>query len=237
MQTHHWLREAEAEALSLLQLLQRAVASGGFDPLALRRALEAAIVKIKLDDRARALGFTAEHLRRVRLALFAAADEFTQRPGSRCDYSAHPPPGDPPLLQQKYLNNTTSAGHHFFEHLAAAVDERRPGDAETAVLEVFERCLASGFRGKYEAHDISGLEAVRARVRDKLRRSLAAPELPPALPPAPWPAPPVRGGLARWLALLALLFAAAVLVTYRAELARDVDEVRARLAPAPALPS
>jgi hypothetical protein len=77
-----WLREAVAEALSWILVLQRAVAHGGADPHALRRAIEAAVLKVKLDDRARALGFTADLLQRVRLALIVTADEITQRRGS-----------------------------------------------------------------------------------------------------------------------------------------------------------
>lgn len=224
-----WLREAVAEALSLALVLQRAVTTGGFDPYALRRALEAAILKIKLDDEARALGFTAELLRRVRLALIATADEIAQRPGSRADYSAPPPPGELPLLQQKYFNNTTSAGHHFFEELAATIDARRPGDAESAVIEVFAVCLALGFRGKYEAHDIAGHEAMRNRVTDKLRRALAVPELPPVSPPARWPLPPRGSGLLAAVAAVAALFAAALLLTYQAELSADAEALRGHL--------
>ena len=42
MHATRWLREAIAEAISLVMVLQRAVVLGGFDPYALRRAMERA---------------------------------------------------------------------------------------------------------------------------------------------------------------------------------------------------
>ena len=92
MQATRWMRELVAESFSLIFLLERVVRTGGVDPYALRQAFEAAVVRVKYDDRARGLGFTPEHLRRVRLALIATADEITQRPGSRVNYSAPEPP-------------------------------------------------------------------------------------------------------------------------------------------------
>lgn len=229
MHATRWLREAIAEAISLVMVLQRAVVLGGFDPYALRRAMEAAILRVKLDDRARALGFTAELMRRVRLALIATADEITQRPGSRVNYSAPEPPGQPPLLQQKHFNGTTIAGHTFFEELSLIIDNRSAGEPEAAVLEAFAVCLAFGFRGKYDAHDIEGYEAMRARVNDKLRRSLAIPVELPATPPVPWPQVRSSSAPLFWIAGLSLLFAAAMLLTYDLVLSTDANTLRGAL--------
>lgn len=228
MEATRWLREAVAEALSLIMVLQRAVVLGGFDPYALRRAIEAGILRVKLDDRARALGFTAEYMRRVRLALFATADEVTQRPGSLADYSTPPPPAEPPLLQQRHFGGTI-AGHTFFKELDATLDNRRPDDAESAVLEVFALCLALGFRGKYEAHDIAGYEAVRARVNDKLRRGLAVPDELPRHPAARWPPTPRHSRLLLWIGLLCAVFGAAMFLTYRRDLGRDAATLHDQL--------
>lgn len=233
MDATRWLREAVAEALSLVMVLQRAVVLGGFDPYALRRSIEAAALRVKLDDRARALGFTAELMRRVRLALVATADEITQRPGSLADYSAPPPPGEPPLLQQRHFGGTI-AGHTFFKELDASIDSRHPTDAEAAALEVFALCLALGFRGKYEAHDIAGYEAMRARVNDKLRRGLAVPEEPPRSAPERWPLPPRPGHLLPWIGLLCAVFGAAMYLTYRRDLDADADTLREQLDASPA---
>src|SRR5690606_18461711 len=115
MQATDWLREHVAEAFSILFLLRRAVARGACDP--------------------RAVGLRNEDLKRIRLALIAAADEITQRPGSRCDYSSPPPPGEPPLLQQKYFRNTTSAGHFFFDELEIVLSGYRPCASDPAILE------------------------------------------------------------------------------------------------------
>ena len=231
MQAHHWLRAAIAEPLAFIMTLQRAVTSGGFDPHALRRAIEGAIMKVKLDDRARALEFDAEMLHRIRLALIVTADEITQRPGSRADYSAPPPPGELPLLQQKFLGGVIQGGHSFFAELNAVIASRRPGDAELAVLEVFALCISLGFRGQYAARDLVGYEAMRARVNDKLRRPLALHDAPPPVLPARWPLPPPQTRVLLWIALLCSAFRAAMLATYHAELAADVEALRAALTP------
>ncbi len=230
MHATRWLREAIAEAISLVMVLQRAVVLGGFDPYALRRAMEAAILRVKLDDRARALGFTAELMRRVRLALIATADEITQRPGSLADYSAPPPPGEFPLLQQKYCGGIIQTGHTFFKELDATIESRHPDDAEAAVIEVFALCLALGFRGKYEARDIAGYEAMRARVNDKLHHGLAVPDEPARLTPARWPLPPRPSRLLAWIGLLSAVFGAAMLLTYHRDLGDDARTLRERLA-------
>ena len=229
MQTTRWMRELVADSFSLIFLLERAVRTGGVDPFALRQAFETAVVRVKYDDRARGLGFTPEQLRRVRLALIATADEITQRPGSRVNYSAPEPPGQPPLLQQKHFNGTTIAGHTFFEELSVTIDSRSASEPEAAVLEAFAVCLAFGFRGKYEAHDIEGYEAMRARLNDKLRRSLAVPvELPVAVP-APWPQQRSLHAPLLWIGGLSVLFAVAMLLTYHLVLAADASALRQRL--------
>ena len=226
-----WLRDTTAEARSLIFLLRRAVLRGGHDPHALRRALELSLTPLQLDDRARALGFCHEDLRRARLALVAVADELTQRPGSRCDYSNPPPPGELPLLQQKFLGGVIQGGHSFFAELNAVIASRRPGDAELAVLEVFALCISLGFRGQYAARDLVGYEAMRARVNDKLRRPLALHDAPPPVLRARWPLPPPQTRVLLWIALLCSAFSAAMLATYHAELAADVEALRAALTP------
>lgn len=224
-----WLRPQIAPALSNIFLLQRAAESGGLDPHLLRREIDAAIGKLRLDEPARALGFTPEHLQHVRLALVTAADEFTQRPGSRCDYSAPPPPGELPLLQQKYFNNRIDLGHRFFDELKSTIDKHSPSPVEHAVLEVFALCIALGVRGKYTAFDLDGYEAIRTRLFAKLRGTLALPDGPPLAAPAPWPAAPRSGRLLLRVAGFTLLFALALLATYRAELANSAAGLRQHL--------
>ena len=231
MQAHHWLRSAIAEAISLIMTLGHAVTHGGFDPLALRRGIEAAVLKIKLDERARALEFTAGMLQRVRLALLVTADEISQRRGSLADYSASPPPGEQPLLQQKYLGGVIRGGHSFFEELDAAIASRRPADAEFAVIEVFALCIALGFRGKYDARDLVGYEAMRTRVNDKLRRPLALHDTPPPVPQVRWPQPRPGSRALLWVALVCVGFGVAMHLTYHAALDADVETLRAALEP------
>lgn len=229
MRAIDWLRETVAEALSVMFLLRRAVARGGCDPHALRRALEAALVPVQLDDRARALGFRHEDLRRVLLALVATADELTQRPGSLCDYSSPAPPGDVPLLQQKLFKNTTSAGQFFFDELGLLLDGYRPGPCDSAVLEIFAHCLALGFHGRLEQHDVAGHATIRARVLDRLRATLSLPDSLPRTPAVPWPLPRPTSRLLLALAGLSVLFAAAVLLTHCATLSADAAALDRRL--------
>lgn len=224
-----WLRRQIAPALSNIVLLQRAAEAGGVDPHLLRREIDGALGKLRLDEPARALGFTAEHVQRARVALVTAADEFSQRPGSRCDYSAPPPAGEMPLLQQKYFDNRTDLGNRFFDELKAIIDKHSPSPVEHAVLEVFALCVALGVRGMYESYDLDGYEAIRARLFAKLRPTLAIPDGPPAIAPAPWPASPRSGRLLLWVAGFTLLFAGALLYTHRVEVARNAAELRRHL--------
>ncbi len=224
-----WLREQIAPALSNIILLQRAAERGGFDPLLLRREIDAALTKLRLDPTARDLGFTPEHIQRVRVALITAADEFTQRPGSRCDYSRPPPPGEVPLLQQKYFQNRIDLGNRFFDELKAVLDKHSPSPVEHAVLEVFALCIALGVRGMYEAFDLDGYEAIRARLVAKLRTNLALPEGPPQLAPAPWPARPRPTPLLLGVAASIVLIVLALFLQYRAETTRDAERLRAGL--------
>lgn len=224
MDPSRWIRSRCAPALTHIILLRRAVEAGGVDPHALRARIEGAIVNsIQWDEDARTAGFTAAHVQRVRLALIASADEITQRRDSRCDYSAPPPPNEPSLLQQKYFK-AWKAGHTFFEELDVTLKEPRPSEVERAILELFALCLALGIRGKYEAHDISGYEAMRARVADKLRlEPIVGPPLAAAVP-WPHPAPIRRWPL--WIGLSALIFSGAMLLTYRLELGRHASGLR-----------
>lgn len=230
LHANDWLRRQIASTLSHILVLQRAVEVGGVEPHALRRELDAAIGKLRLDEPGRALGFTPEHMRRVRLALVTAADEFTQRPRSRCDYTTPPPSGEVPLLQQKYFENTTELGVRFFAELKGIIDTHSPSPVEHAVLEVFALCIALGVRGMYESYDLDGYEAARARLFAKLRPTLALPPGgPPGLPPAPWPAAPRTRPLVLWAAGFTVFFAAALLYTYRTEIAHNAAELRERL--------
>lgn len=224
-----WLREAVRPTLSRLLVLHRAVADGGHDPAALRRALDASLRDLHLDEPARALGLRPVDLQRARLALIAAADELTQRPASRCDYSRDPPPGEPALLQQQHLDGTTSAGSHFCDELAAILTTPRPGPADLAVLELYATCLALGVHGRHEPGP--ELDALRTRAVDRLRPALAPPELPlpPRAPPRPTPRPPTRTLLG--LSLLLVLFTAALVLAHRAALTRDADALRRDLRP------
>lgn len=224
MDPSQWIRRRCAPALSNIFVLQRAVEVGGVDPLALRGRIEASIVSaIQWDEDARECGFTAAHVQRVRLALIATADEITQRTGSRCDYSAPPPPNEPSLLQQKYFK-AWKAGHTFFEELDATIKPPRMSAVERALLELFALCLSFGIRGKYEAHDIAGYEAMRARVAEKLRMEpMPGPPLPPAVA---WPRPAPLGSWPLWISAAVVIFTMAMLVTYRAELGDQARSLR-----------
>lgn len=224
MDASQWIRRRCAPALSNIFLLQRAVEVGGVDPLALRARIEASIVNgVQWDEEARDCGFTAAHVQRLRLALVATADEITQRSGSRCDYSAPPPPNEPSLLQQKYFK-AWKAGHTFFEELDATIKPPRMSPVERAILELFALCLSLGIRGKYEAHDIAGYEAMRARVSEKLRMEPIPG--PPRTPSIAWPRPTPMGRWPLWVAVAVLIFTATLLLTYRAALADQAVALR-----------
>jgi len=210
-----WMRASIAPALSNILILGRATESGGLDPHGIRREIDAALSKIKLDTTARDLGFNNEHLERVRLALVTAADEFSQRPKSLCNYSTPAPPGEKPLLQQKYFQNRIDLGNRFFSELSVAIEKHRPSDVEYAVLEVFSLCIALGVRGMYEALELDGLEAIRTRLFAKLRSNFALLDGPPRNEPAQWHTPRPAGKALPLAALFTVLFAVALLLTYQ----------------------
>lgn len=65
-------------------------------------------------------------------------------------------------LQKKYFN-TTSAGKSFFDKL----DKLGPGDKD--ILEVYDYCLASGFKGSlYEPYQQEKLDGIKINTRKKL---------------------------------------------------------------------
>jgi len=217
------MRAHTAGAFSSILILRHAVVDGGFDPHVLRKRIESEIVNnARLDDEARELGFSAKHFELVRLALIGLADEVTQASDSRCDYSSPPPPNERSLLQQRHFR--WDLGHRFFEELDVLLKPTSLGEVDHAVLEVFALCLSFGFRGKYEAFDIAGYEAMHRRVADKLRHPPLAG--PPRIVGVPWPRPRPLGPWGLWVGGAMLLFCVAMLATYRGHVAAEAGKVR-----------
>ncbi len=216
------MRHRCAGAISAILILSHAVVDGGFDPHTLRKRIESEVINnVRLDDEAKELGFSASHFELARLALIALADEGTQVADSQCDYSSPPPPNEKSLLQQRHFR--WDLGHRFYEELDQLLKPTSLSEVNHAVLEVFALCASLGFRGKYEAFDIAGYEAMRRRVNDKLRHPPLAG--PPDVGGVAWPRPTRTGPWGLWTAGVVLLFCTVMLATYRSRLAVEAQAV------------
>jgi len=216
------MRHRCAGAFSAILILRHAVVDGGFDPHTLRKRIESEVVKsVRFDDEAKEFGFSANHFELARLALIALADEVTQVADSRCDYSSPPPPNEKSLLQQRHFR--WDLGHRFYEELDRLLKPTSLSEVNHAVLEVFALCLSLGFRGKYDAFDIAGYEAMHRRVNDKLRHPPLAG--PPHVGGIAWPRPRGTGPWGLWALGTVLLFCTVMLVTYRSHLVVEAEAV------------
>lgn len=110
---------------------------GSADPTVLRTRCEAALADFAAG--AARTGHEAEGIDAARFALVALIDERAMAPGSPVRLAWL----DQPL--QLTLFSCAAAGEEFYRRLERWRRPRRPGDAD--VLEVFQTCLALGFRG------------------------------------------------------------------------------------------
>jgi len=122
--------------------------SGNYDQLISRarsRAKAAGIPKNRFDD--------------ALFAIFAWIDETLLRTGwdQKNQWIRQ-------SLQKRFFN-TTNAGVEFFDRLD------KFGEDEQDILEVYDYCLASGFKGRfYQSHEQDKLKAAKAAARQKLNR-------------------------------------------------------------------
>lgn len=110
---------------------------GTADPAVLRTRCEAALADFAAG--AARTGHEAEGIEAARFALVALIDERAMAPGCPVRQAWL----DQPL--QLTLFSCASAGEEFYRRLERWRRPRRPADAD--VLEVFQTCLALGFRG------------------------------------------------------------------------------------------
>jgi type IV/VI secretion system ImpK/VasF family protein len=165
-------------ALESLRIATALPGGVGGDPAVLRARCEAALSEFAaLATRA---GHEAEGIEAARFALVALIDERAMAPGSpvRGEWL------DRPL--QLTLFECCSGGEEFYRRLERWRRPRRPQDAD--VLEVFQTCLALGFRGRMagEAQTAARRQLAEQTAAEVLeQRTLPQDGLSPAWRPAP----------------------------------------------------
>lgn len=172
---------------------------GTADPMVLRTRCEAALADFAAG--AARTSHEAEGIEAARFALVALIDERAMAPGCPVRQAWL----DQPL--QLTLFSCSSAGEEFYRRLERWRRPRRPAEAD--VLEVFQTCLALGFRGMMAG---DAAEAGRRQLAEQTAAEvLSARQLPEQglsprwLPQAPAgdTATPSAGGRLLWLVPLA----------------------------------
>lgn len=225
-----WVDRRSAPCFHHALLLQRAELRAWDDPAAdpILQSVLTALAGLRLDDEARALGLRSDDIAELRFALVALLDECAaHQPGSERWRER--------LFDQAGLPRSANAGHEFFVALERRLTLPAPIAADLAVLQVHAVCLFLGLRGRYGAHvaaSESELEHQLRRLHLRLRPLLAA-RLPPVPPPVPLARPrgPSRASLR--VAGLLLVFAVALALALRAQIAGHADALRAHLAALP----
>lgn len=160
-------QRATFEAVEALVTLHAAVRQGG-DPRQIRTQMANALAELHGDSE-----------KDLRLALSAAADEFSQLPGSLCNWMNEP---QAKLLQLEFCG-TDIAGEKFFDTLEQLMHAAAAGNPRAKLtLEVYAVCLSLGFQGKYAGHDLEGIELLRQRVLGSIERAPLSVEPPTQAP-------------------------------------------------------
>lgn len=157
-------RELCLRVVEQLTELHSAIKNGG-DPQRYRD---------EMADALHSLAGDVSELFDLRLAISAAADEFTQSPGSLCNWTIGARPLQP--LQVEFCE-TDIAGELFFSNLEKYLVCSESESARN-VLEVYAYCLALGYQGKYAGHNLEGLEVLSEKVYAAIRPVCLYPELP-----------------------------------------------------------
>jgi type VI secretion system protein ImpK len=119
-------------------------------------------------DAARKAGYSSEHVRLAILAVVALLDETVLN-------SNHPIFQDWPRrpLQEELFGGHV-AGETFYSNLRGLLTGDDAPDV-VDVLEIYELCLLLGYQGRYSAGGEGDLEAIRARMAEKIARVRDAP--------------------------------------------------------------
>ena len=183
----------------------------------------------RADQEARVAGYDPADVRLTLFAVAAYLDEtvLNARQPALADWARRP-------LQDELFGNHMG-GEWFFQHVDQLL-ARPDAPALADLLEVHQLCLLLGFRGRYGAGDPAALEAIAARVGERIVRLRGAPTLlaPAWRPPAdaaatrdPW-LRPLAIGAAAAAALALALWGAGTLA-----LGGDADALRALAVAAP----
>lgn len=169
-----------------------ALPGGSDDPAVLRTRCEAALADFAAN--AARSGHDAEGIEAARFALVALIDERAMAPGSAVRLAWL----DQPL--QLSLFNCASAGEEFYRRLERWRRPRRAAEAD--VLEVFQTCLALGYRGMLAG---DAAEAGRRQLAEQTAaevlsvRDLPSDGLSPQWLPQPTDGAEAPAGRGRWL--------------------------------------
>jgi len=225
-----WVDRRSAPCFHHALLLQRAELRTWDDPAAdpILRSLLTTLAALQIDDEARTLGLTRDHLAAIRFAIVALLDECAaHQPGSERWRER--------LFDGAGLPRSANVGHEFFVALEQRLALPAPAPADLAVLQVHAVCLFLGLRGRYGAH----VEAAESELQHQLRRlhlklrTLLAPRLPPTPPTPPLCLPRGPSRTTLRAAALLLVFALALVTGLRNGVETQADLLRSRLTALP----
>ena len=225
-----WVDRRSAPCFHHALLLQRAELRTWDDPATdpILRSVLSTLSALQLDDEARTLGLTRDHLAAIRFAVVALLDECAaHQPGSEHWRER--------LFEGAGLPRSANVGHEFFVALEQRLALPAPGPADLAILQVHAVCLFLGLRGRYGAH----VEAAESELQHQLRRlhlklrTLLTPRLPPAAPPPPLSLTPSPSRTTLRAAGLLLVFALALVAGLRNGVHAQADLLQSRLTTLP----
>lgn len=222
-----WALRRTAPCFHHALLLQRAELHTWGDPHtepALQSVLQT-LAELRIDDEARALGLTGEHITALRFALVALLAECAaDQPGSDRWRDL--------LAERCGLPRSANVGQEFFIALESRLALPTPTPADLAVLQVHALCLLLGLRGRYGA-DIAAAESDLQHQLRRLQlrlRPLLAPRPPPAPLPVPLDMPQKPSRLPQTIAALLLIFTAVLIASLRTNLRTHAETLEAHLA-------
>ena len=221
-----WALRRTAPCFHHALLLQRADLHTWGEPHA-EPALQAvlrALAELRLDDEARVLGLSVEHITALRFALVALLAECAaDQPGSERWRDL--------LAERSGLPRSANVGQEFFIALEQRLALPTPTAADLAVLQVHALCLLLGLRGRYGA-DIaaaeSDLQHQLRRLQMRLRPLLTARPA-PSEPPVPLHIPKKPSRIPLRVTALMLVFTALLLAGLRTRIHHHAEALQAHL--------
>jgi type IV/VI secretion system ImpK/VasF family protein len=221
-----WALRRTAPCFHHALLLQRADLHTWGDPHAepVLQAILHFLAELRIDDEARALGFTSDHITALRFALVALLAECA------ADQSGSDRWRDL-LAERSDLPRSANVGQEFFIALEQRLALPAPTPADLAVLQIHALCLLLGLRGRYGA-DIAATESDLQHQLRRLQlrlRPLLAPRPPPADLPVPLDMPQKPSRIPPLIAALLLVFTAALIATLRNDLRARAEALESHL--------